>query len=73
MNKIPCIKNKCLMYPLCINKEKIECNDIAKYHDYLRKEHKCAYSECFKEIKKTLKVMDEYATTYPLPKGWNPG
>ena len=33
MNKAdaPCIKNKCISYPICINKPIIDCEDIKQY------------------------------------------
>ncbi len=29
--KTPCIKNKCLKYPICKHKEYIECEELRKY------------------------------------------
>ena len=70
MNQLPCIKNKCLLYPACMSKLVICCNDLAIYHDYLIETHGYNFPECFKVIKSVLKEMDEYSTTHPLPKGW---
>lgn len=34
--KPPCIKDKCLCYPICIDKENIECELLKEYIDNLR-------------------------------------
>lgn len=69
MKQIPCIENKCLLYPLCMSKKSIDCTYIAEYHKYLRETYVFGYLECFEAIKKTLKEMHRY-TTSPLPHRW---
>lgn len=63
---IPCIANKCLLYPTCRHKEVINCNEIVDYHNYLmhKQEPIYLYSECFDLINDTLKSMREYSTIY---------
>lgn len=41
---IPCIRNKCLLYPACRNREEVECEEIRVYfwqlkHETLHIEH----------------------------------
>lgn len=36
MKEIPCIKNKCLLYPACKNKEEVECEEVRQYYWDLR-------------------------------------
>ncbi len=39
-HKLPCIKNKCLKYPICKHKESIECDELNKYLVYIINELK---------------------------------
>ena len=38
--EVPCTKDKCLKYPICLNKTELECSDLADFygmgtdHDY---------------------------------------
>ena len=36
---IPCVKDKCLKYPICKSKEKIDCKLIIEYYKYLTELH----------------------------------
>lgn len=29
----PCIRNKCILYPICINKKEIECEELRLYRN----------------------------------------
>jgi len=33
MNTIPCIKNKCLKFPVCKSKRHIDCTSLREYYD----------------------------------------
>lgn len=35
MSQIPCKRNKCVLYPVCLNKETIKCDDLNVYADHL--------------------------------------
>jgi hypothetical protein len=32
--KIPCVENKCILYPVCKHKSYIECKDLGSYFDF---------------------------------------
>ena len=34
MSKIPCIEDKCILYPICISKFEIECGLLASYYGH---------------------------------------
>ena len=59
---IPCIKNKCISYPICISKKTITCKEIEEYHKYLKKKYGYGLRECFDEINLTLKSINQYST-----------
>ena len=57
---IPCIEDKCISYPACINKIEIECPEIETYYNVIR-----AYydrNEAWNIIRKTLKAMRSFRT-----------
>ena len=37
MTDIPCIKDKCLLYPVCKNKQEVECEEIRLYYWNLKR------------------------------------
>jgi len=37
MTQIPCIKNKCLMFPACKSKQVIACPDLMAYYKHNRR------------------------------------
>lgn len=52
---IPCIKNKCLLFPVCQNKTSINCPEIDDYYNELRKTY--GRDESWQYIKMCLKQM----------------
>jgi len=52
---IPCIKDKCITYPMCQNKRDIKCPDIYNYYNKMRIQF--TRDEVWKLIKKHLKEM----------------
>jgi len=51
----PCIKTKCLKYPVCKNKQILACNTLAKYYENLA--HDYTGDEAWLHIKKYLPTM----------------
>jgi hypothetical protein len=54
MNKIPCIKNKCILYPICMNKSFIECTILLKW----MWRHDITDEKGFGKMKKYLKKIE---------------
>jgi len=50
---IPCIKDKCITYPACRNKDHIQCPELRKYYWKMRETHSIAYT--WKEMMEQLK------------------
>ena len=60
---IPCIKNKCILYPTCIDKVEIECSDLEEYFNELYiayEDFKDTISEIWKTINKTYPNLKKY-------------
>lgn len=36
MKQIPCIKNKCILYPVCVSKIDIECDELWQYFRHVQ-------------------------------------
>jgi hypothetical protein len=49
---IPCIKDKCLKYPACRNKNYIQCTELCIYYWKMRETHSIEYTwkELFKQL-----------------------
>lgn len=53
MNELPCITNKCILYPVCRNKTYIDCDHIKEYFKQALI-HKQSYRETYKQFNKIL-------------------
>ncbi len=57
MNKLPCITNKCLKYPICKYKTVIDCDELIRYYTkYIKRRNpnNFLYPEIFKHLQKAL-------------------
>lgn len=61
---IPCIKDKCLKYPVCRNKEYIQCPELRTYYWKMRETHSIGYTwkELFKQLRgvTTINISKHY-------------
>jgi len=78
METIPCIKNKCLKYPICKYKEYIECEDLYAYYiglytHYKKDSNQLNQHDAFNNI--YSKAIEHIQTSLPNIKGitgrWN--
>ncbi len=66
-NELPCIKNKCLKYPICKHKEYIDCEELNNYCTRQIKQHNSPnyfHSELLIDIQKTLPNLKEITYHY---------
>ena len=59
MKKTPCKQNKCVLYPVCLNKEEIRCEALHNYFRYMEKSigFDKACSKMRKLFKHTTKIL----------------
>ncbi len=65
---IPCIENKCLMFPSCKNKKYIDCPDLTNYYYHLRKTYSC--DEAHKYMNSCLTEMCGFSTLIKCQSDW---
>lgn len=57
---IPCIENKCIVYPMCRNREHISCPHIMDY--YIKMRDTYGRDETWQYIKMCLKAMRTFSS-----------
>ena len=62
---IPCIVNKCILYPLCLNKTNISCSTLYDYFNQLV-EHGLWNEDIWNVIHRKLKAMIIHSHDEPL-------
>lgn len=59
MKKLPCIENKCILYPACRSKESIGCKELSQYYKLYMAIHMSYRSrEIWFKINKTLPDLE---------------
>ena len=82
MKQLPCVTEKCISYPVCLNKEKVVCDTLYDYYGrYPSYKDKSIWFKINKVLPK-LKSVDKrvsdrkgnnniyYTHTKPLPADW---
>lgn len=59
---LPCIKNKCIVYPICMHKKEINCKDLLHW---FRKEDKRHRQSPWGKIEKVFPKL-QYIDDYPI-------
>jgi len=62
MLKLPCIKNKCLVYPACKSKTRIQCTPLSNYLKTVLKENNL--NENWAWTKNHTKIWHSYIRKY---------
>ncbi len=67
MEQIPCISNKCILYPVCVSKIDIECDDLWKYFRHVDVTNK-TQATVWEIMRRDFPVLNlVYPTTYQRP------
>ncbi len=61
--KPPCIKDKCLKYPVCMRKKQISCSDLSEYQKSMRYKSLYTSKGAWKLIKAILPNLERLIHT----------